>query len=43
MATELAKLLTPVLENLRATFTAELNNIEKRIKAGNIVRSNATN
>jgi hypothetical protein len=43
MANQLATLLKPVLENLAASFRVELKNLEGRIKAGNIVRSNAAN
>lgn len=42
-AKQLAELLKPTLENLTASFTIEIQNIEKRIKAGNVIRNNATN
>lgn len=42
-AAQLAALLKPVLENLKASFQIEVKNIENRIKAGNAVRNNAAN
>lgn len=42
-AKQLADLLAPVLENLKASFKIEMGNIEKRIKATNVVRNNAAN
>lgn len=43
MANQLANILKPVLDNLKASFKVEVENVEKRIKAGNITRNNQVN